>query len=93
MSSRVDRLHESRMKELIKQAAEQLDASVRQRCEYCGRGAAKMALPTLEDLEAIMEIRDGFDGLRKDFSPLIADRFRRLDNTINYLHVMIAGSK
>jgi hypothetical protein len=64
-----------------------------QTCPTCGRGAADSAAPTLDDLEALINIRDGFNKHRKDFSPLVEDHFRRFDRTISYLHRMIAGSK
>lgn len=78
--------------ELSAQALNKIDTSIRRACPTCKRGAADLSLPTVEDLEALTLIRDGFNDLRRQFSPAIEDRFRRFDKTISYLHTMIAGS-
>jgi hypothetical protein len=62
-------------------------------CPSCGRGAAGSAAPDLDDLEALISIRDGFNKHRRNFTPIVEDQFRRFDRTISYLHRMIAGSR
>jgi hypothetical protein len=52
-----------------------------------------MAPPVLDDLEALIAIRDGFNKHRRSFSPIIEDQFRRFDSVIGYLHRMIAGTR
>jgi hypothetical protein len=79
--------------ELFRAAADSIAEEVEGTCLRCGRGAANVAAPTLDDLEAIMLIRDGFNKFRRDFSPAVAEQFRRLDRTISYLHRMIAGTR
>lgn len=79
--------------ELFRAAADRIKSDVEGTCPSCGRGAANMAAPDLDDLEAIIRIRDGFNKFRRDFSPAVAEQFRRLDRTISYLHRMIAGSR
>lgn len=73
--------------------AETVQDSIRQSCPMCGRGAAGLPTPDLDDLEALITIRDGFNKHRRDFSPAMADRFQRLDRVISYLHVLIEGTK
>jgi hypothetical protein len=75
------------------QAAESITKAVKGRCSNCGRGATGMAAPDLDDLEAIIAIRDGFNKHRRSFSPLVEEQFRRLDRTIGYLHRMIEGGR
>lgn len=65
---------------------------IKQTCPVCGRGAADTKPPDLRDLEALISIRDGFNAHRRSFTPLIKEQFDRFDQTIAYLHRMIAGS-
>lgn len=81
-----------RLEELVHHAADNIQESLSQTCPTCGRGAASLAVPTTEDLEALIEIRDGFNTLRRNFSPEVEEQFRRFDRTISYLNRMIAGS-
>ncbi len=73
--------------------AETIQQSIRQTCSLCGRGAAGLPAPTLDDLEALITIRDGFNQHRRDFSPAMSDRFERLNRVVSYLHVLIEGSR
>jgi hypothetical protein len=75
------------------EAVHDIQRAVESTCSKCGRGAAGVAAPTLDDLEALIAIRDGFNQHRRSFSPLVEEQFRRFDSTISYLHRMIAGSK
>lgn len=78
-----------RLEELVGRAAANIHDSVRgTSCPTCGRGAAGIAAPTTEDIEALIEIRDGFNTLRREFSPEVEERFRRFDSTIMYLAAM-----
>ena len=74
-------------------AAHTIQESIRQTCPTCGRGAASLPTPDLADLEALITIRDGFNKHRRDFTPAMADRFRRLDGVVGYLHVLIEGTR
>lgn len=91
-NDRLDKIMKQHLERVAAIAAEQINESIRQKCMVCGRGGVNSPMPTVDDLEALCQIRDGFDGLRKDFSPDIAAQFARFDNTISYLHLMIAGS-
>lgn len=82
-----------RLNELAEAALNKMELSVRQTCPTCKRGAAGVAPPDLDDLEALVLVRDGFDDFRRNFSPEMADRFRRFDNVIGYLHALIVGSE
>lgn len=62
-------------------------------CPRCKRGALAMRMPDLEDLDACIVIRDGFNKFRRNFSPEMEDRFQRLNHVIAYMHAMIAGTK
>ena len=73
--------------------AETVEDSIRSTCPTCKRGAAGLPTPDLADLEAIITIRDGFNKHRRDFTPAMAERFRRLDSIVGYLHVLIEGSR
>ena len=73
--------------------AETIQETIRQTCPTCGRGAAGLSTPSLDDLEALITIRDGFNKHRRDFSPTMADTFKRLDSVVSYLHVLIEGTK
>lgn len=74
-------------------AVQSINESIRSTCSSCGRGAAGLPTPDLDDLEALIQIRDGFNARRLDFSPAMAERFRRFENTIGYLHVLIEGTR
>lgn len=78
---------------VFRNAAQAISESIRQTCPTCGRGAASLPTPDLADLEALIQIRDGFNNYRRDFTPAMADRFRRLDSVVGYLHVLIEGTK
>jgi hypothetical protein len=77
---------------MYEEAAESIEESIRQSCPTCKRGAINMAMPTIEDLEALIEITQGFDRVRRSFSPGMEDKLRRLKGLAGYLHTMIAGS-
>lgn len=81
------------LEELAETVAGTMEESIKQMCPTCKRGAATIAAPTMEDLDALVDIRDGFNKLRREFSPMMAERFQRFDRTISYLHTMIAGSE
>jgi hypothetical protein len=70
-----------------------MEQSIKQACPECKRGGVNLPMPAVEDLEALIEIRDGFNKHRRNFSPEMEERFRRFDTTIAYLHAMIAGSE
>lgn len=72
--------------------ANTIQQRIKQTCPVCGRGAADTKPPDLRDLEALISIRDGFNAHRRTFTPLIREQFERFDQTIAYLHRMIAGS-
>jgi hypothetical protein len=77
--------------DVFREAAEAIEQQIKQTCPVCGRGAADTKAPDLADLEALIRIRDGFNKHRRSFTPLIERDFRRFDQTIGYLHRMIAG--
>lgn len=77
---------------LFQDIAETIQQRIKQTCPVCGRGAADTKPPDLRDLEALIAIRDGFNAHRRAFTPLIREQFERFDQTIAYLHRMIAGS-
>lgn len=77
---------------MYSRVAESVTETVRQTCPTCHRGAAGISPPDLDDLEAIIQIRDGFNKYRRDFSPEMADRFKRLDGIVGYLHLLIEGT-
>ena len=74
-------------------AADTISQRIKQTCPTCGRGAADTKPPDLADLEALIAIRDGFNAHRRSFTPLIREQFDRFDQTIGYLHRMIAGTE
>lgn len=82
-----------RLKDLAAQAANNLGVGFRATCPTCERGGVGLATPTVEDLEALIEIRDGFNDLRRSFTPDVEEKFRRFDNTIGYMHALIVGTK
>ena len=84
---------EHREDDVFSDALQSIVQRVEGTCATCGRGAAGMAPPTLDDLEALIAIRDGFNKHRRSFSPIVEDQFRRFDSVIGYLHRMIAGSR
>lgn len=77
---------------VYREAADSITQQIKQTCPICGRGAADTKAPDFLDLEAMIRIRDGFNRHRRNFSPLLEKDFRRFDETIAYLHRMIAGS-
>jgi hypothetical protein len=89
-------MEESRMRSeddsVYSRVAETVQESIRSTCPTCHRGAAGLPTPDLDDLEAIITIRDGFNKHRRDFTPAMAERFRRLDSIVSYLHVLIEGT-
>ena len=78
---------------MYSRVAETIQETIRQSCPTCGRGAASLPTSSLDDLSALIEIRDGFNKHRRDFSATMADRFTRFDRTISYLHVLIDGTR
>jgi hypothetical protein len=82
-----------KLEDLAGEVAGSMEESIKQACPTCKRGAANLALPAVEDLEALIDIRDGFNKHRRNFSPEMAERFRRFDSTIAYLHAMLAGAQ
>lgn len=84
--------HNKEEGEVFKDIADTIAQRIKQTCPVCGRGAADTKAPDLRDLEALIAIRDGFNAHRRSFTPLIREQFQRFDETIAYLHRMIAGS-
>ena len=83
---------ESQDDAVYRNVSQTIQDTIRSTCPTCGRGAAGVAPPTLDDLEAITTIRDGFNKHRRDFSPAMADRFKRFDSLVGYLHLLIEGT-
>lgn len=79
--------------DLYREALYSIKSAAEDTCNRCGRGAASMAAPDLDDLEALIRIRDGFNKHRRNFTPAVEEDFRRFDRAIGYLHRMIQGSK
>jgi hypothetical protein len=77
---------------LFATAAEEMGGLAREACPTCGRGGVNMALPTEEDLKHLIEVKEGFDKLRRNFSPEMRARMESVDAVISYMHVLIAGT-
>lgn len=78
--------------EIARRAVIEMENNSRKACPTCRRGAVSIPLPTVDDLEAMIEIRDGFNNLRRSFSPEMEERFKRFDAVISYMHSMISPS-
>lgn len=81
-----------RLNDLAAQAANNIGSGFRASCPTCGRGGVGLVTPTVEDLEALIEIRDGFNDLRRNFTPEMEEKFRRFDTSIGYFHALIVGT-
>lgn len=81
-----------RLDEISGRAARDMLESIRKTCPTCKRGGMGLPTPDLNDLEALITIRDGFDKHRRNFSPEMLDVFRRFDRVISYMHSVIAGT-
>lgn len=81
-----------RLDEIAGRAAQDILDGIRKTCPECKRGAMGLPTPDLEDLEALIQIRDGFDAHRRNFTPEMRDVFRRMDRVISYLHSLVAGT-
>lgn len=84
-------MHE-RLEELAGTVVGSMEQSIKQACPTCKRGAVNLSAPDFDDLDALVEIRDGFNKHRREFSPEMEERFKKFDKTIAYLHAMMAGS-
>lgn len=84
--------HRREEERLFSEINDTIQQRIKQTCPVCGRGAADSKPPDLRDLEALIAIRDGFNAHRRNFTPLIREQFDRFDQTIAYLHRLIAGS-
>lgn len=82
-----------RLEELAAEAASNIRSATEATCPKCRRGAWGAPVPVVEDLEAMIEIRDGFNNLRRQFTPEVEERFRRFDNVISYVHRLIVGTE
>jgi hypothetical protein len=73
-------------------ALEEMGGVAREACPTCGRGGVNLAMPTEEDLKHLLEVKEGFDKLRRNFSPEMRRRMESVDMIAGYLHALIAGT-
>jgi hypothetical protein len=82
-----------KLEDLAGEVVGSMEYSIKEACPTCKRGGVNLPLPEVEDLEALIDIRDGFNKHRRNFSPEMEERFKRFDKTIAYLHAMMAGAQ
>lgn len=62
-------------------------------CPTCGRGAAGLAIPNEDDLNAMIDIQESFNKHRRDFSPDMQRKIDSFKKVVSYIHRLIAGSR